>query len=229
MNHTPRTEPLGSDAPTQVRSGSGSRSPFYLTVGCASVILGLILGVGGFFGVRAVTDEPTEPPTTGPSSQTTDPEAVETAPIGRNASLPLGTTFPYVAPDKFPGTAEMALTEVDWDATDELVAASEFNEEPESGSKYIMVTAEVTYRGNGKLTPFDWIGLRYVDADGGEHSRAYLLTELDAEIPDEVADGESFQEAFVFQVPEEATEGGHFVILPGYTHGLDEGVWVDAA
>lgn len=53
MNHTPRTEPLGSDAPTPVRSGSGSRSPFSLTVGCASVIL----GVGGF-GVRAavVTD-----------------------------------------------------------------------------------------------------------------------------------------------------------------------------
>lgn len=227
MNHTPRTEPLGSDAPTRMQSGSGSRSPFYLTVGCASVILGLILGIGGFFGVRAVTGEPTETPTTGPSSPTVT--TLETAPAGRDASIPLGTTFPYAAPDKFPGTAEMALTEVDWDATDELLAASEFNEEPEPGSKYIMVTAEVTYRGDGELSPFDWIGLRYVDADGGEHPRAYLLTELDAEIPAEVADGESFQEAFVVQVPQDATEGGHVVVVPDYTHGLDEGIWIDAA
>ncbi|GAA1485115.1 hypothetical protein [Brachybacterium fresconis] len=230
MNHTPRTEPLGSDDPTRMRSGSGSRSPLYLTVGCASVILGLILGVGGFFGVRAVTDEPTDPP----GSRTSDSggpttTAVETAPVGRSASLPLRTTFPFVAPDKFPGTAEMALVEVDWDATDELVAFSEFNGEPESGSKYIMVTAEATYRGDGELTPFDWIGLQYVDADGEQHFRAYLLTELDAELPTSVSDGESFREAFVFEVPQGVTEGGHFVVLPDYTHGADEGVWIDAA
>lgn len=227
MNQTPRTDPLRGGAPSRAGAERASRSPFYLTVGCASVILGLVLGIGGFFGVRAVTGEPSEPPTTGPSSPATT--SLEAAPVGRDAVIPLGTTFPHTAPDKFPGEAEMALIEVDWDATEEIAAANELNDPPASGAKYISVTTEVTYHGEGELATLDWIGAQYVDPDGGEHFRTYVVSELDADLPTEVADGKSFREAFVFEVPQDAPEGGHVVVLPDLMHGVDEGAWVELA
>lgn len=226
MNQMPPTEPLGAGAPPRTQAQRTSRSPFYLTVGCASVVLGLVLGIGGFFGVRAVTDgEATEPTATSP----TQGETFKTAPVGRDAAIALGTTFPHASPDKFPGDAEIALTETDWDATEEIAAANEFNPAPPSGAKYIRVTAEATYHGEGALSPLDWIGVQYVDPDGGEHFRTYVVTETDADLPAEVADGEGFQDSFVFQIPEDTPAGGHIVVLPDLMHGLDEGTWVELA
>ena len=223
MNRTPPTGPLGPGAPTRMQSGSGSRSPFSLTVGCASVILGLVLGIGGFFSVRAVTDVPTEP------AARETPTVLETAPVGRSAAIPLGTTFPYVAPDSFPGEAEIAVTEVDGDATEEVAAASESNGAPDPGTTYIEVLVDVAYHGDGVPETFSWIEVQYVGPDGGNLSRTFVVTEQTGGVPVEVADGESFQESFVFTLPQDAPENGHFVITDDAQSGMGERTWIEAA
>ena len=54
MPQTPPTAPLPDPDATRVVRPRRPRTAFYVTVGCLSVIAGLVLGVGGFVGVRAL-------------------------------------------------------------------------------------------------------------------------------------------------------------------------------
>lgn len=57
MPQTPPTAPLPDPDATRVVRPRRPRTTFYVTVGCLSVIAGLVLGVGGFVGVRTLQGE----------------------------------------------------------------------------------------------------------------------------------------------------------------------------
>lgn len=223
---TPRTEPMGADGPDGRRPRS-SRTSFYVSIGCVAVILGLVLGVGGFFGVRAVTGgDPTQSATTDPGGTG---ESLESAPAGKGAAVPLGTSFPVVSPDEYVGEVQVAVTEMDWDATAEVAEANEYNDPPGSGEKYMTTTLEATFHGEGTLSTTFWVSVTYVAEDGTEYGDSYAITPLDTQLPWEVADGTSFSQQTAFLIPEDAPEGGHIVLTPTSGADLATGTWVTAA
>ncbi|MGP4975534.1 hypothetical protein [Brachybacterium tyrofermentans] len=223
---TPRTEPMGADGPDGRRPRS-SRTSFYVSIGCVAVILGLVLGVGGFFGVRAVTGgDPTQSATTDPGGTG---ESLESAPAGKGAAVPLGTSFPVVSPDEYVGEVQVAVTEMDWDATAEVAEANEYNDAPGAGEKYMTTTLEATFHGEGTLSTTFWVSVTYVAEDGTEYGDSYAITPLDTQLPWEVADGTSFSQQTAFLIPEDAPEGGHIVLTPTSGADLATGTWVTAA
>lgn len=191
------------------------------------MILGLVLGVGGFFGVRAVTGgNPAETTSTGPSGTG---ESLETAPVGKGAAVPLGTSFPVIAPDQFTGEAQTVVTEVDWDATSEVAEANVYNDAPGSGEKYMLATVEATFSGEGTLSTSFWVHATYVAEDGTEYEESYAVAPLDSQLASEVADGTSFTQQFSFLIPQDAPESGYFVLAPVTAGDLAKGTWVAAA
>lgn len=226
MNHTPHTEPFTAGGSTDHQFRASARRPFYLSVGCASVILGLILGVGGFYGVRTLTAG--EPPGTATTEPGESPSTVEFIPVGEGAPVPLGTTFPFASPAEFPGEAEVTLTEVDWDASAVIAETNAYNEPPPEGEKYVMATVDVTYRGDGTLPTLFWASMVYVDEDGTQYSQDHSVTPLQGEVPVDVATGESFTDEFTVLLPTDAPEGGYFVLIPDFGVDVDKGAWVAA-
>lgn len=217
---------MGADGPDGRRPRS-SRTSFYVSIGCVAVILGLVLGVGGFFGVRAVTGgDPTQSATTDPGGTG---ESLESAPAGKGAAVPLGTSFPVVSPDEYVGEVQVAVTEMDWDATAEVAEANEYNDAPGAGEKYMTTTLEATFHGEGTLSTTFWVSVTYVAEDGTEYGDSYAITPLDTQLPWEVADGTSFSQQTAFLIPEDAPEGGHIVLTPTSGADLATGTWVTAA
>lgn len=217
---------MGVGGPDGQRPRS-SRTSFYAGIGCAAVILGLVLGVGGFFGVRAMTGgDPAETATTEPGGTG---ESLETAPAGKGLAVPLGTSFPLASPDEFTGEVQVAVTEVDWDATSEVAEANEFNDAPGSGEKYMTATMEAAFHGEGTLSTAFWVSVTYVAEDGTEYGDSYAITPLDSQLPWEVADGTSFSQQVAFLIPQDAPEGGHIVLTPTAGVDLATGTWVAAA
>ena len=223
---TPRTEPTGIGGSDGQRPRS-SRTSFYVGIGCVAVILGLVLGVGGFFGVRAVTGgDPTQTATTDPAGTG---ESLEVAPEGKEAAVPLGTSFPVVSPDEFTGEVQVAVTEMDWDATAEVAEANEYNDAPGAGEKYMTTTLEATFHGEGTLSTTFWVSVTYVAEDGAEYGNSYAITPLASQLPWEVSDGTSFSQQTAFLIPQDAPEGGHIVLTPTSGVDLATGTWVTAA
>lgn len=217
---------MGADGPDGRRPRS-SRTSFYVSIGCVAVILGLVLGVGGFFGVRAVTGgDPTQSATSDPGGTG---ESLESAPAGKGAAVPLGTSFPVVSPDEYVGEVQVAVTEMDWDATAEVAEANEYNDAPGAGEKYMTTTLEATFHGEGTLSTTFWVSVTYVAEDGTEYGDSYAVTPLDTQLPWEVADGTSFSQQTAFLIPEDAPEGGHIVLTPTSGADLATGTWVTAA
>jgi len=217
---------MGADGPDGRRPRS-SRTSFYVSIGCVAVILGLVLGVGGFFGVRAVTGgDPTQSATSDPGGTG---ESLESAPAGKGAAVPLGTSFPVVSPDEYVGEVQVAVTEMDWDATAEVAEANEYNDAPGAGEKYMTTTLEATFHGEGTLSTTFWVSVTYVAEDGTEYGDSYAITPLDTQLPWEVADGTSFSQQTAFLIPEDAPEGGHIVLTPTSGADLATGTWVTAA
>lgn len=223
---TPRTEPMGAGGPDGQRPRS-SRTTFFAGIGCVALILGLLLGVGGFFGVRAVTGgDPSE--TAGTETGGTG-ESLEAAPVGKEAAVPMGTTFPVVSPDEYIGEVQVAVTEIDWDATTEVAEANTFNDAPGSGEKYMLTTLKAAFHGEGTLSTAFWVSVTYVAEDGTEYGDSYAITPLQSQLPWEVADGTDFSQQIAFLIPQDAPEGGHIVLSPVVAADLEEGTWVTAA
>src|SRR5690625_3364493 len=109
MQQTPPTVPL-PDRSAQRRP----RTSFYVTVGCLSVIAGLLLGVGGFVGVRALQGGGA--PLGGGESAGAAPEPamLEEAPVGPDSAVPLGSTFP-IESTLLEGEVGVTPAAVDWE------------------------------------------------------------------------------------------------------------------
>lgn len=211
MPQTPRSAPLTERAaPQRPRYG------FFAAVGCLSAIAGLLLGVGGFFAVRALDDGPT---------------VLEQTPLGPDSSIPLGTTFPMEL-SCLDIEVELTPSTVDWDAAPELKEANSGNRGPEAGNRLILFTVEGRHPGGAVEGDPDttclWVW--YVAEDGTEYKQDIMVTPRFTEDLDQggmAADGTFFTE-IVLEVPEQSEAGGHLVIRsgPGEVGG---GTWVDAA
>lgn len=249
-------------APTQRLPERRPRTGFYAAVGCLSVIAGLLLGVGGFFGVRALQDdggapvagehespasagesEPAERSGSGgeaegaddePAEQSTEDAAPPTGepladiPVGREQAVPFGASFP-LQPAKVEAEVEVAVTAVDWDATQEILDANSFTAEPGEGRRYVMFTIEGVHRGE---TPFDggyaaWIQCAYVGPEDTIHRQVYVVTPRhDEDIEQVGADpGEEFVSELVIEMSDDVDRGGHFVLIDAGQE-LEEGAWV---
>lgn len=214
------------------------RTSFYVTVGCLSVIAGLVLGVGGFFGVRALQDGAA---TLGGESQESTPESptpeaeptvLDETPVGSGAAVPFGSTFP-IRSGVLDGDVELTLTDVDWDATPEILEANSFTEEPTEGNTYILLSMEGVYRGEDAvdMVGSNWIGSTYVAEDGTRYSRVYRVTPRYDEVVSQgsVSNGDTFIAEYPFEIPEGIEGGGHFVFSDdGQTSG-EKGAWVEAS
>ena len=244
-------------APTQRLPERRPRTGFYAAVGCLSVIAGLLLGVGGFFGVRALQDdgaaplagehespasdgdpEPAEPGGAAedePAEQSTEDAAQPTGepladiPVGREQAVPFGTPFP-LHPAKVEDEVEVAVTAVDWDATQEILDANSFTAEPGEGRRYVMFTLEGVHHGE---TPFDggyaaWIQCAYAGPEDTLHRQVYVVTPRhDEDIEQVGADpGEEFVSELVIEMSDDVDRGGHFVLIDAGQE-LEEGAWIE--
>ena len=244
-------------APTRRLPETRPRTGFYVAVGCLSVVAGLVLGVGGFFGVRALQDdgaaplagehespasdgdpEPAEPGGAAedePAEQSTEDAAQPTGepladiPVGREQAVPFGTPFP-LHPAKVEDEVEVAVTAVDWDATQEILDANSFTAEPGEGRRYVMFTIEGVHRGE---TPFDggyaaWIQCAYAGPEDTLHRQVYVVTPRhDEDIEQVGADpGEEFVSELVIELSDDVPRGGHLVLFDAGQE-LEEGTWVE--
>lgn len=243
MHQNPPHRPPQRTAPTEPLPARASRTSFYLTVGCLSVIAGLVLGVGGFFGVRALQDDAGasiaegdsdgggEDGAGGDDGVEATPPVFEEIPAGPADAVPFGSTFP-VHSTTLGAEVEVSATAMDWDATPEILEANSLNLEPEEGSKYVMLTIEGVYRGERDHAADSqmWIRAIYVAEDGTEHRRSFVVTPYFDEVVEQagVAAGGTFLSVLDFQVPEEIESGGHVVLLDDL-QGPEEGVWMEAS
>ena len=230
-------QPPHPTPPTQPLPQRSSRTPFYVTVGCLSVIAGLVLGVGGFFGVRVLEGgggttvvENGRGDGDGDGAQPT-PAALEETPVGPASAVPLGSSFPLRS-SAFDADVEVTSAAVDWDASAAIMEANSFNAEPEEGNKYVLLTIEGVHRGSSDVsdTYVSWIRTAYVAEDGTEHERAFAVTPHYSELVEQegVEAGGAFLSEIPFELPEETEGGGHFVLHhDGQTR--EEGVWLSAS
>lgn len=235
-----------------------SRTPFYTVVACSSLVLGLLLGVGGYFGVRALEGDPERPtdsasataggtaPSDGGSSNggssnggdgptetavATAPETLAETPVGKDQAVALGTAVPmrHFSQDI---PVEIRISGVDWDATQELHDANTFNEAPGEGEKHILVTVEGVNRGARPLdasSPY-WLTVTHVAEDGTEHGGTGLVTPRYDEITGQTAVevDGTFIGEYSLTVPEDLSGSGYFVLTTSID-AVEDGVWVAAA
>ena len=226
MQQTPPTVPL-PDRSAKRRP----RTSFYVTVGCLSVIAGLLLGVGGFVGVRALQGGGA--PLGGGESAGAAPEPamLEEAPVGPDSAVPLGSTFP-IESTLLEGEVGVTPAAVDWDATDAIHEANAYNETPEAGNKYILLTVEGVYHGDGfeEWRAGSWLDVVYVAEDGTRYDRAFRVTPRHEELIGQkgVDEDGGFLSEYCFEVPADLEAGGHFV-LDEYVIDIDSGSWIEAA
>ena len=233
MHPTPPTVPRQVTADTEPLPPRRPRTSFYTIVGCLSVIAGLVLGVGGFFGVRALQDDGGTPTTGEETGESTTPEedapVLDETPVGPDAAVPLGSTFP-IHSTALDGEVEVTVTDVDWDATEEILEANTSNSEPLEGHKLILVTVEGVYLGDGfpEWQASSWMDARYVEEGGAENAHVFRITpRYDQLLPQKgVAEDGSFLAEFVFAVPADLEPGGH-IVLGDEVEDVGSGAWVE--
>ena len=235
------TRPDGASTSARQQSENGSQSPvvrrpLILAAGCGALILLLLLSVGGVFAVRAIIGPDDQE--TAHSQEESDGEGEETAETGGEGAddpsaedpdvpadaKPQGTTIEHTG-EAVDGTVDVSIGEVDWDATERVQEQDQLVDQPPAGQKYIMVEAELTYHGPEEFTPLAWASINFVGPDGTVYPDAGMATPSDAE-QETSSDGQSQTQQWVFLVPEELPEGGHFVI--GDFGPVEEGQWIEA-
>jgi len=128
----------------------------------------------------------------------------------RENPLPIGTTItigPAAAPEW-----EVTVGPVILDATAEVLAANQFNDEPEEGFQYALINLDVTYIGESTGTPWLDLSVSYVGAD----SVTYLSSDTYAVAPDSLND---INELF----PGGSASGKKAIAIP--TAGAADGTW----
>lgn len=236
MHQNPPPHLSQSTAPTEPLPERSSRNSFYLAVGCLSVIAGLVLGVGGFFGVRAFQDGGGTSIAGGDSDGGGDgaestPPALDEIPVGPDDAVPFGSTFPIYS-TTLEGEVHATATAVDWDATAEILAVNSLTQEPEEGNKYVMLTLEGVYHGGSDYSgyPEAWMGTAYVAEDGTTYGRTFVVTPHYDDVVEQsgVPAGGSFLSELTFEIPAGIEGGGHFVLFDDL-QDTEEGAWMAAS
>lgn len=238
------------EQPDAASSGPVIRRPLIVAAGCGALILLMLLSAGGVFAVRALLSPDDQPASQsqeeteaeedegdgseddaegdGEESAETGGEA-DDDPEGENPDVPSdvepqGTSLEHSG-EGVDGTVEVSIGEVDWDATDTVQEQDQLVEELPAEQKYIMVEAELTYHGSEEFTPLAWASISFVGPDGTVYPDAGMATPSDSE-QGTTTDGQTQTQEWVFQVPEDLPEGGHFVI--GDFGPVEEGQWIEA-
>lgn len=216
------------------------RTPYIVAASCGALILLLVLSLGGVFAVRALS-EAGEAETTQSQEESAeesgDGDGEETAETGGDASetgepsatppadaQPQGTPIEHTG-ESIDGHVEVDIGEIDWDATEWVQEQDQIVEQAPADQKYIKVDVELTYHGPEEFSPLAWASVSYVSQDGTSYQEAGVATPSDTE-QETSTDGQSQTEQWVFLVPEDLPEGGHFVI--GDFGSLEEAQWVEA-
>ena len=238
MHQSPPPHPSHRTALTEPLPARAPRTSFYLTVGCLSVIAGLVLGVGGFFGVRALQHGGGISIAGGGSDGGGDEQGTETTPptfdempVGPEDAVPFGSTFPFHS-TTLGADVDVTVTAMDWDATSEILEANSLNAEPEEGNKYVLLTLEGLYHDDSDYPSSlqVWMRAVYIAEDGTEHSRAFVVTPHYDDLLEQrgVTAGGTFLSELAFELPAEVEGGGHFVLLDDI-QVTEEGAWMAAS
>ncbi|HEX7352625.1 hypothetical protein [Brachybacterium sp.] len=183
---------------------------------------------------EATEQEPAEEETT--EEETTEEETTEPEPTegevaaGEENAVPAGTVVTLPELEGFEGSLDISIGDVNWDAADWVDEQNSHNPKPTDQGKYIMVKAEVTYHGPDTFTSFAFRPLDYVAEDGTPYEDAGVVTPDTTNTLD-LKDGQSGTMHFVFMMPKDTPESGHFVISDRITvdEALVEGQWIEAA
>ncbi|WCO65662.1 DUF2510 domain-containing protein [Iamia majanohamensis] len=146
--------------------GGGGRSMAYVLIPVGvCVVLAVVLVVVGLVASGGDDDEASPSPTTeeGGPDTTEDEDDGPTGPGSADEPLPIGQTATI-------GDYEVRVTSVDLDATDEVLAANEFNDDPTNGT-YALVEVEATYTGDEEGTPASDLTATLQGGDGVQYEQ----------------------------------------------------------
>ncbi|WP_193103700.1 hypothetical protein [Brachybacterium sp. FME24] len=244
------SQPYSSQQGEPPRSSGIGKGPIFAIIGCVVLVFVLVVGIGGFFVIRALmADEspqgtesseeapaeetPAEEETESGAEETTEPEEESTSaeeeaegsPVGLANALPAGSTIDYLGS----GGVEVSVTfgEIDWDAEAAVMEANSFNEPAPDGQKYVLVDIAIVNNSEEEFSNFAWAKIDFVDAEGTVYEDAGQVMPATAAGEDgPAAPGDSTMAQALFLVPEDLPEGGHFVISDFM--GPEEGTWVEA-
>lgn len=224
------------------------RTPCIVAASCGALILLLALSLGGVFAVRALTEdedpqatqsqEESAEESADSDGQPAEGEGEESAETGGDGASqtdgpsasppadahPQGTPIEHTG-ESIEGHVEVVIDDVDWDATEWVQEQDQITEQAPAGQKYLKTEVELTYHGPDDFTPLAWASVSYVGQDGTSYQEAGVATPSDTE-QETSTDGQTQSQQWVFLVPEDLPEGGHFVI--GDFGSLEEAQWVEA-
>lgn len=116
---------------------------------------------------------------------------------------------------------------MNWDATEEIKEANQFNEDPGEGEVHIMVPVTLTYRGSGSVEPLLLLSTNYVADSGNSYMSAPLVVPNDAMDVGELYDGGTGEFNIPFTIPTDAVQKGSFNVSVLLDFDGEE-VWVAA-
>ncbi|MEE1650531.1 hypothetical protein V1260_06970 [Brachybacterium sp. J144] len=207
--------PGGSPSP----GGSAGR---LAALGCLMLAIILVVGLGGYFGIGALMSR--GDPRDGEETSEAPTSPVQT--FGKDEAQPFGTPLLFT-PRDFTGEVVVTLDAMDWQAGGEIAEANTYNDPAPAGSRYIMVTATLENHADVDFGIAGGISVQYVEEDGTVHDYEAVVVPV-YEDTDDVPAGGSLQWQWAYLVPEDAAEGGHFV-LSNFAPELEDGQWVEAA
>lgn len=140
---------------------------------------------------------------------------------------PYAAGEPFTLDDGEGGEIEVTLDEVDWDATDAIMEANQFNDEPEDDETYIMVPVTVSYSGPDSVSPSFTLSVSYVAGSGNSYRMDSAVTPRPAIDTNDIYDGGSEEFDMPFLVPEDDVEDGAFTVSALLDFEAEE-VWVAA-
>lgn len=111
---------------------------------------------------------------------------------------------------------EMTVTDVTLDATDEVLAENQFNEQPDAGNQYMVVDVDITYTGESPDGEMPMATIEYVTAGGntfdGLDDMVVAPDQLDS--VETLYNGATTSGSVAIQIPSEDADAGVLAISP---------------
>src|SRR5699024_7802166 len=152
---------FGETEPAAPEKKNTTKIAVIVCAGCA--VLALIVAIigGGIFlftrdggestgGAATTQEEPEEDEPAEEEPTEEEPAEEEPAASGEGEGSredPFAANQPFTLDDGEGGEIEVTFGNVDWDATEAIMDANQFNDEPGDGETYILVPVTVTYSG----------------------------------------------------------------------------------
>jgi len=179
------------------------------------------------------SDEPSESPSESPSETPSEQPSEEPseAPAGGGEGTkdsPYAIGEPFTINDSEGGTLDITVGEINWDATEAVMGASEINEAPGEGETYILVPVTVTYHGEGTAEPMFLLQVNYISDGGNTFEDAIAVTPNTVFDKTTLHDGGSESWEYGIVVPTDQVKAGSFTVNE-LLNFEDEPAWVRAA